>query len=110
MRKPAPTTVSAPIVQADLDRFHDPVKWDVGVLAADPNEILGSTAEQEERHPVRRNEDAAEGLDRGCRIASARLRTKTGKCLPDLLLAEPRPVALHDEGSRGSSFEMQPCA
>jgi hypothetical protein len=101
MREPVPTTVTTPIVQTDLDRFHDPVKWNVGVLAADPNEIFGNTAEQEECHPVRRNQDAAEGLDRVCRIASLQRRTKAGKCLPDLLLAEPWPVALDDEGGRG---------
>jgi hypothetical protein len=94
--------------QADVDRFNDPVERDLGGLASVSDEILGSAAEQEERHPVRGNEDAAEGVDRICRIASVGRRSKTGKCLPDLLLADPRPVALDDKGARGSSFEMQP--
>jgi hypothetical protein len=69
---------------------------------------LGSAAEQEERHSVRGNNDAAEGVDRICRIASIGRPSKTGECLPDLTLADLRPVALDDERTRGSSFEMQP--
>lgn len=94
--------------QADVDRFNDPVERDLRGLASVSDEILGSAAEQEERHPVRGNEDAAEGVDRVCRIAPVGRRSKTGECLPDLLLADPRPVAFDDEGTRGSSFEMQP--
>jgi hypothetical protein len=46
-----------------MDRVHDPIERNLGVLAAVSNQILGGTAEQEERHPVGWNQDAAEVVD-----------------------------------------------
>jgi hypothetical protein len=92
------------IVQANLDRFHDPVEWNLGVLAADPNEVLGHTAKQEERHPVGWDQDAAGGFHLISGATRDRKRSDTGEGLSHLLLGDLRPVALDDEGPRGSSL------
>jgi hypothetical protein len=91
--------------KADMDRFHDPIERNLSVLAAFPDEILRRTAEQEERHTVRWDQDAAGRLHLISRATRDRKRGDAGERFFNLLLGDLRPVALDDEGSRGSSSQ-----
>jgi hypothetical protein len=100
------TTISHYLLPAetDLDRFDDAVEWELRGFAPVSDEILRLAAEQEERHPVRRHQDAAERL-RAVFLGTRDRRTAdAAQELFDDLLGDPGPEALDDEGTRGASF------
>src|SRR5262249_51170744 len=81
-----------------LDRLHDPVERESGLLGGLLEARCRRSPEEEDRHAVSREQDTSKTAYWFSGLALIPGSSDEGKRVPHLFLGDPGPVALDDEG------------